>query len=74
MGTDFVLVLPTVDNITDQLKALGRGAHIYTINIRAFRHIKVDGVRHIMRRHGHKFINYADDYFGLCSVRCKSLI
>ena len=25
MGTDFVLVLPTVDNITDQLKLLGRG-------------------------------------------------
>ena len=23
MGTDFVLVLPTVDNITDQLKLLG---------------------------------------------------
>ena len=43
MGTDFVLVLPTVDNITDQLKALGRGAHLYKIDIsRAFKHIKVD--------------------------------
>ena len=31
MGTDFVLVLPTVDNITDQLKALGRGAHLYKL-------------------------------------------
>ena len=33
MGTDFVLVLPTVDNITDQLKVLGRGAHLYKIDI-----------------------------------------
>ena len=103
MGTDFVLVLPTVDNITDQLKALGRVAHLYKIDIsRAFRYIKVDpldydllglhwhdvyidicvpfgshhgsqsfqhisdAVRHIMRRHGHKFITYVDDYFGFC--------
>ena len=37
MGTDFILVLPTLDNITDQLKALGRGAHLYKIDIsRAF--------------------------------------
>ena len=43
MGTDFVLVLPTVDNITDQLKALGRGAHLFKIDIsRAYRNIKVD--------------------------------
>ena len=43
LGTDFNLVLPTVDHITDRLKLLGRGAHIYKIDIsRAFRHIKVD--------------------------------
>ena len=44
MGTEFAhLVLPTVDHITDQLKVLGRGAHLYKIDIsRAFRHIKVD--------------------------------
>ena len=101
MGTEFALVLPTVDHITDQLKVLGRGAHLYKIDIsRAFRHIKVDpldydllglhwrhvyvdtcvpfgsrhgsqifqrvsdAVRHIMRRHGHKVINYVDDYVG----------
>ena len=101
MGTDFVLVLPTVDNITNQLKVLGRGAHLYKIDIsRAFRHIKVDpldydllglqwhdvyvdtcvpfgsqhgsqifqcvsdAVHHIMRHHGHKGINYVDDYIG----------
>ena len=101
MDTEFALVLPTVDHITDQLKVLGRGAHLYKIDIsRAFRHIKVDpldydllglhwrhiyintcvrfgsrhgsqifqrisdAVRHIMRRHGHKVINYVDDYVG----------
>ena len=43
LGTDFTLVLPTVDHITDRLKILGRGAHIYKIDIsRAFGHIKVD--------------------------------
>ena len=43
LGTDFNLVLPTVDHITDRLKVLGKGAHIYKIDIsRAFRHIKVD--------------------------------
>ena len=100
-GTEFALVLPTVDHITDQLKLLGKGAHLYKIDIsRAFRHIKVDPLdyhllglhwchvyvdtwvpfgsrhgsqifqpisdvmRHIMRRHGHKVINYVDDYVG----------
>ena len=95
------MVLPTVDNIIDQLKGLGKGAHLYKIGIRrAFRHIKVDpldndllglhwrdiyvdtcipfgsrhgsqifqcisgAVRHIMRRHGHKVVNYVDDYVG----------
>ena len=33
LGTDFNLVLPTVDHITDRLKVLGRGAHIYKIDI-----------------------------------------
>ena len=43
LGTDFTLVLPTVDHITDRLKMLGRRAHNYKIDIsRAFRHIKVD--------------------------------
>ena len=97
LGTDFALVLPTVDNIIDQLKSLGKGAHLYKIDIsRAFRHIKVDpldydllglhwrdvyidtcvpfGSRHgsqifqrvsdAMRRHGHKVIDYVDDYIG----------
>ena len=46
LGTDFSLVLPTVDHITDKLKTLGRGAHIYKIDIsRAFRHIKTPAFR-----------------------------
>ena len=43
MDTEFALVLPTVDHITDQLKLLGKGPHLYKIDIsRAIRHIKVD--------------------------------
>ena len=43
LGTEFSLTFPTVDNITTELKRLGRGAHIYKIDIsRAFRHVKVD--------------------------------
>ena len=33
MGTEFALVLPTVDHITDQLKVLSRRAHLYKIDI-----------------------------------------
>ena len=37
------MTFPTVDHITHELKKLGRGAHIFKIDIsRAFRHIKVD--------------------------------
>ena len=43
LGTDFSLHLPTIDHITEQLKILGKGCHLYKIDIsRAFRHIKVD--------------------------------
>ena len=43
LGTDFQLKHPTIDHITDQLKALGRGCHLYKIDIlRAFRYIRVD--------------------------------
>ena len=44
-GTDFSLHLPTIDHITEQLKALGKGCYLYKMDIsRAFRHIKVDPV------------------------------
>ena len=43
LGTDFSLHLPTIDHITEQLQKLGKGCHLYKIDIsRAFRHIKVD--------------------------------
>ena len=39
----FLLTFPTVDDITRQLKHLGRGALLYKIDVsRAFRHVKVD--------------------------------
>ena len=54
LGTPFVLKLPTVDTITDQIKALGKGCKLYKVDIsRAFRHVKLDpheydllGLRH----------------------------
>ena len=43
LGTDFTLNLPTIDHITDQVKAIGRRCQLYKVDIsRAFRHIKVD--------------------------------
>ena len=42
LNTDFCLTFATVDNITDALKDLGKGAHIFKINISgAFHHVKV---------------------------------
>ena len=39
----FSLTFPTVDDITGQLKRLGRGALLYKIDVsRAFRHVKID--------------------------------
>ena len=43
LNTEFALTFPTVDHVTQELKKLGRGAHLFKIDIsRAFRHIKVD--------------------------------
>ena len=101
LGTDFTLSLPTIDHITDQVKAIGRGCQLYKVDIsRAFRHIKVDpldydllglswrhiyvdtcvpfgsrhgsqilqrcsnAIRFIMRKNGHKIVDYVDDYIG----------
>ena len=54
LGTPFILKLPTVDTISDQIKVLGRGCKLYKVDIsRAFRHVKLDpkeydllGLRH----------------------------
>ena len=43
MGVDFLLTFPTVDHLTAELTKLGRGAHIFKIDVsRAFRHLKMD--------------------------------
>ena len=43
LGTQFVLTLPSLDNITDEIKKLGKGSLIYNVDIsRAFRHVKID--------------------------------
>ena len=43
MNTDFSLAFSTVDNITDALRNVSMGTHLYKVDdIRAFRHIKID--------------------------------
>ena len=43
LGTPFLLTLPTIDNITNKVKQLGKGFHLYKIDLsRAFRHVKLD--------------------------------
>ena len=43
LGSDFELTFPSVDDITNALKCLGRGAFLYKVDVgRAFRHVKVD--------------------------------
>ena len=45
LGSPFSLTFPTVDDITDQLTRLGRGALLFKVDVsRAFRHVKVDPV------------------------------
>ena len=43
LNSPFALTFPTIDDITSQLKRLGRGALLYKIDVsRAFRHVRVD--------------------------------
>ena len=43
MGTEFKLMFPTLNDLTQCLVKLGKGAHIYKVDVcRAFRHLKVD--------------------------------
>ena len=43
LGSTFSLNFPTVDDITRQLKSIGRGALLYKVDVsRAFRHVKID--------------------------------
>ena len=42
LGSEFELTFPSVDDITNELKRLGRGARLYKVDVsRAFRHLKV---------------------------------
>ena len=43
LDTEFVLTYPSIDNITDEVLKLGRGCHIFKVDIsRAFRHVPID--------------------------------
>ena len=43
LGSEFDLTFPSVDDIPNELKCLGRGARLYKVDVScAFRHVKVD--------------------------------
>ena len=43
LDTPFLLTLPTIDNITNKVRKLGKACHLYKIDLsRAFRHVKLD--------------------------------
>ena len=43
LNSTFALTFPTVDDITSELKCVGRGASLYKVDVsRAFCHVKVD--------------------------------
>ena len=43
LDTPFLLTLPTIDTITNKVKQLGKGCHLYKTDLsRAFRHVKLD--------------------------------
>ena len=43
LGTELILTLPSIDNMTNEIKKLGKGSLIYKVDIsRAFRHVKID--------------------------------
>ena len=54
LGTPFLITLPSIDHITNKVRQLGKGSHLYKVDItRAFRHNKIDprdyhllGLRH----------------------------
>ena len=53
LGSEFELTFPSVDDITNELKRLGRGARLYKVDVsHAFRHVKVDpGDYDLLRLH-----------------------
>ena len=43
LGADFKLTFPSIDDLTRELFKIGRGAHIFKVDVsRAFRHLNVD--------------------------------
>ena len=43
MGTEFNLSFPAIDELMEQIVRVGRGAHIYKVDVScAFRHLKID--------------------------------
>ena len=56
LDTPFSLTFPTVDDITSELKRIGRGGLLYNIDVsHAFRHVKIDpGDYDLLGLHSHR--------------------
>ena len=69
LGTPFLLTLLSIDHITAKVRQLGRGSHLYKVDItRAFRHVKIDPRDYHLLGLKHK--NYFIDTclpFGYCN-------
>ena len=47
MGSDFKLTFPSIDDLTQELTKIGKGAHIFKVDVsQPFRHLKVDPMEH----------------------------
>ena len=61
LGTEFVLTLPSIDNITNQVSQVGRGCQIFKVDISCtFRHVPIDpGDLDLLGLHwGHYYIDF----------------
>ena len=67
LGTDFVFSFPTIDDITEAVKKVGKGG------TQIFQRLS-DAIRHMMRCHRFTLLNYIDDFIGVATpcVACHS--
>ena len=62
LNSDFVLTFPTIDHLTAELAGIGRGAHIYKVDVsRTFRHLEMDPVDFDLLG-----LNWNDMYIYMC--------
>ena len=62
MGSSFNLIFSTIDDLTAELVKLGKGSHIFKIDVRrAFRHLKIDPLEYVLLG-----LNWKGTYIDMC--------